>query len=231
MSTWLRRSASPMNQSCCVRMSTISFWLRAASLPALTALSSSTTWLMLKGATPSIILSFSIFVISRIPLSRSSRYSDDACTLFRQSMRRSSLCSGFKAISVMPMMPFMGVRISWDMRARKSDFACADWSRSSWLMRFWMMVPTSRKVFAAASSKSWPTSVRKNTDPEYLPAFIMGNATPQQQARTSSHMAKMGISPTGCSRPCSPNRCSVSMASRESGNTAPSSMPGIGSKK
>ena len=179
MSTWLRRSASPMNQSCCVRMSTTNFWLRAASLPALTALSSSTTWLMLKGASPSSILLFSIFVMSRMPLSRLSRYSDDACTLFRQSTRRSSLCSGFKAISVMPMMPFMGVRISCDMRARKSDFACADWSSSSWLMRFWMIAPTSRRVLAvSSSSKALPASFRKNTDPEYFPTFIMGNAMP-----------------------------------------------------
>jgi hypothetical protein len=84
----------------------------------------------LNGATSSSILPASIFEKSRMSLMIVSSDSADWCVAFKYE-RCSSVMSVSRASSVMPMMPFMGVRISWLMLARKALFASvADSARS-----------------------------------------------------------------------------------------------------
>src|SRR2546425_5109711 len=68
-----------------------------------------------------LIFSFFFLMIRRPPRSTLFPYT----TLFRSSTK--SRCSSFNSVSrsklVMAMTPFIGVRISWLMMARNSDFA------------------------------------------------------------------------------------------------------------
>ncbi len=67
--------------------------------------------------------------------------SPDERTVFTKS-----LCSAVRGVSmsklVMPMTPFMGVRISCDMEARKSLLACDAASASVFARRRWCSVST-----------------------------------------------------------------------------------------
>ena len=54
---------------------------------------------------------------------RPSRWRLDRRIFFRQSFTLLPSCKWLSAISVMPAITFMGVRISWLIRERKSDFA------------------------------------------------------------------------------------------------------------
>ena len=74
-----------------------------------------------KAADSSVILPDSIFERSRMSLSSVSRALEDCLTVSRYS-RCSSLRSVSSAMSVIPITAFIGVRISWLMLARNSDF-------------------------------------------------------------------------------------------------------------
>ena len=73
----------------------------------------------LKGACSSSTFPASIRDISRMSLMRESRYPESSLALVRYCMAG---CSGVSCLSAsvsIPVMPFMGVRISWDIRNRK----------------------------------------------------------------------------------------------------------------
>ena len=57
--------------------------------------------------------------MSSTSLSRVMRWREDRMVLFRQSATFAGLSAESSAICVMPMIPFMGVLISCDMRLRK----------------------------------------------------------------------------------------------------------------
>ena len=65
----------------------------------------------------------SIFDISRTSLISSRRWAPERLILERQSFTFSVFCRLLSAITVIPRMAFMGVRISWLIRDRNSDFA------------------------------------------------------------------------------------------------------------
>ncbi len=121
--TCLMRPGSPLRA-----VGTSGFTRLAISKPFAWALSarsptdSSTAALRSKSITSKSILPASIFEKSRMSLMMVSRLSAEDRTVSAYS-----LCSSSRSVSssspVMPMTPFMGVRISWDMFARNSDFA------------------------------------------------------------------------------------------------------------
>ena len=76
-----------------------------------------------KGPILGVIFPLSILDISRTSLIRLSRCWLESSIFFRQSSIFSGSFIWEKAIFVMPTMAFIGVRISWLMRERKSDFA------------------------------------------------------------------------------------------------------------
>ena len=78
---------------------------------------------MLKEPISSFILPLSILDISRISLIRLSRYWEERSIFLRQSSTLSGSSFSLMAIPVIPMIAFIGVRISWDMRERKSLLA------------------------------------------------------------------------------------------------------------
>ena len=65
----------------------------------------------------------SILDISKISLMSASRNLAEFSTLSRQSRTRSGSSHDSLAMESIPMIAFMGVRMSWDMRERKSDLA------------------------------------------------------------------------------------------------------------
>ena len=65
----------------------------------------------------------SILDISKISLMSASRNLAEFSTLSRQSHTRSGSSHDSLAMESIPMIAFMGVRMSWDMRERKSDLA------------------------------------------------------------------------------------------------------------
>ena len=72
-------------------------------------------------------LPLSILDMSSTSLMRSSNRLDDLVILFRHSNMLSALCTFALAISVMPTIPFMGVRISCDMLDKNSLLAWFAW--------------------------------------------------------------------------------------------------------
>ena len=66
---------------------------------------------------------FSILLISSTSLMSPNRWRLERVILFRQSSTLSGSSRWTLAMSVMPTMAFMGVRMSWDMWERKSDLA------------------------------------------------------------------------------------------------------------
>ena len=71
----------------------------------------------------SSILPLSIRLISRISLISDSRKREEMPILEMQSATCSSSPMCWAAMVLIPMIAFMGVRISWLMRERKSDLA------------------------------------------------------------------------------------------------------------
>ncbi len=69
-----------------------------------------------------VILSLSILLISRVSFIRLSRYLQESSILCRYSFI-CPISSESRESFVKPMMPFIGVRMSWLIRARKSLFA------------------------------------------------------------------------------------------------------------
>ena len=66
--------------------------------------------------------------MSRMSLIKESRNREEIPIFERQSATCSSSPMAWAAMALIPMMAFMGVRISWLMRERKSDlaaFACS----------------------------------------------------------------------------------------------------------
>ena len=107
------------------------------------------------------------------------RYLEELSTFFKQSKRTSSDCPFFRAIWVIPIIPFIGVRISWDICARKSDFAWANWSWRSLLIRFCIIIPISQKSFLSSSFFRISSSIpMKKIVPEYCPLSDIRTAIP-----------------------------------------------------
>ena len=70
-----------------------------------------------------VILELSILLMSRISLTRLSRCLEDTDIFFRQSATLSLSSKWAAARAVIPVIAFMGVRISWLMADRNSLFA------------------------------------------------------------------------------------------------------------
>ena len=83
---------------------------------------SSTVWRRSKGICSRLSLPASILEKSRMSLMMSSNDKAERCTITMYSWASSAVAAS-KAKSVIPMMPFIGVRISWLMLAKKSLFA------------------------------------------------------------------------------------------------------------
>ena len=124
MHTWRIRRGSPMTFSffMCGRQTSM------ASLPAfackcISPAASATSSGKLKGSSLIESFPFSIFDMSRTSLIRLKRCFPERLIFFRHSstLSRSSMCAA--AIAVIPMMAFMGVRISWLMLERNRLFA------------------------------------------------------------------------------------------------------------
>ena len=79
-------------------------------------------------------LPLSIFEMSSTSLMRSSRWRPEAMILPAQSRTLAGLSASFSMMVVKPSTAFMGVRMSWDMLARKADFdsLATSAARSAW---------------------------------------------------------------------------------------------------
>ena len=123
MRSWRRRTASPTNTSSSSGMTTSKAWAFCSHCGPMTAAARSKSTDRRNGSLVSTIFPLSIFEMSSTSLMRLSRWSDAAPIFRRLSsvLSASSVCSF--AICSMPMMAFIGVRISWLMRERNSDFA------------------------------------------------------------------------------------------------------------
>ena len=97
---------------------------------------SSTSFGRFSGADSRSIFADSSFEKSSTSLTRCT----NDCPLLRM-IWSISRCSSDRSVSssrlVVPMMPFIGVRISWLMLARKFDFASFASSAWAWAMRSW----------------------------------------------------------------------------------------------
>ena len=166
----------------------------AAARGAWTTIASSRTALRLNSRTSSSSLPASILEKSRMSLMTVSRFSEQ-----RRTVVRKSRCSGLRGVSrrrsVMPKMPFIGVRISWLMLARNSDLSRAwsraasraCWSASSTPLRS----VTSRR--AAMASRCPPSSTS-------LTASSSGKLDPSRRRPTSSPRGPRPGSSSGTSR-------------------------------
>src|SRR5690554_4080289 len=121
-----------------------------------------------KGTRSRISLPASIFEKSRMSLMMVSRISDDLRMVFRWSRcwRGRRL---FSSNSVKPIMPFSGVRISWDMLARNSDLirlASSASLRAKSSSMFWISMvsrvsrrsPVAWSMFCCISAWAWLSS-------------------------------------------------------------------------
>ena len=122
--TWFNRKGSPTTLSGTLPSTTVSkatprsaAWVRntAASEPMNVARSNASYLIS--------ILPLSILLMSSMSLISDSRCSEDSVTFSKHSRTLASSPILSSAMAVMPMMPFMGVRISCDMRDRKSVLA------------------------------------------------------------------------------------------------------------
>ena len=86
---------------------------------------------MLNSSSDKISRPLSIFDISNTSLIRLSNNLDAPLIFSIQSSSRSRSSTCALAMAVIPMIAFMGVRISWLMRARKSDLAWLAFSAES----------------------------------------------------------------------------------------------------
>ena len=123
-STWRRRPLSPIRRRCLrSAVSTFSKWPFSSADGRMMVSTSPTSLSMQNGPSISCIFPFSILDISRTSSIRASRWLLDILIFFRQSSTRSGSWLWDMAMAVIPMIAFMGVRISWDIRARKLLFA------------------------------------------------------------------------------------------------------------
>ena len=167
ISTRFRRLGSASTFSCCRWVFTVKVWRR---WPACWRMMLS-SWLICWGrfifSTFRVVLPLSMRLMSRISFMMPSSNWPEFSSLSRCSASFSGWCSSFFIRVVMPMMAFMGVRISWLMLARKSVLAllarsadcnasaamsCACRSSSFTCVR-WMLY-CSRRRFASFSACS-----------------------------------------------------------------------------
>ena len=125
MRIWRMRSSSPLAQRCrygsMSSSSSMPFWCARCANRSMT---SSTTWRMSRSCVSRRSLPASIFEKSRMSLMMASSASAELWMVAaKRRWRGSSLESS--SSSVMPSTPFIGVRISCDMRARNSLLARA----------------------------------------------------------------------------------------------------------
>ena len=166
MSTWFSRSLSPSSSSGRLpRVCSAKRWDLARAWGSIMAYRSSTSWGRLNSDTFRLVLPLSILLMSRMSLMRLSR-----CWLeeeiFRVYSRTFSGCSASRPSSTeKPTMAFMGVRMSWDMLARKlllaSLAALAVWRaspRASYICRSWVRSESMRMNWSLSSRVQWWSS-------------------------------------------------------------------------
>lgn len=93
------------------------------------------------GSEANCILPLSILETSRMSLTKESWNWEARAILSMHSLRRSGSPAFFLAIAVRPMMALMGVRISWDMRDKKTLLARLASSACSFLRLIWNVAP------------------------------------------------------------------------------------------
>ena len=93
------------------------------------------------GSEANCILPLSILETSRMSLTKESWNWEARAILSMHSLRRSGSRAFFLAIAVRPMMALMGVRISWDMRDKKTLLARLASSACSFLRLIWNVAP------------------------------------------------------------------------------------------
>ena len=141
---WLMRRVSPMTRSCSMLPTlTSNCSFLALACGRMIATRSRTSSGRTNSSSFKAILPLSILLMSSTSLIKPSKCLDEAEILPRQSLifKGSSRC--IPAIVVMPMMAFIGVRISWDILNKNRDFAA---------FALWAEVSASRSARSIASS-------------------------------------------------------------------------------
>ena len=122
-----------------------------------------------KGVLDSSIFPFSILDISNTSSIRFKRWLLDMDIFFRQSFTRPGSFTWARAMEVIPTMAFMGVRISWDIWARKLLFASfAYWAASYAAIRAFRF---SSSCFISIIFWSWMFMFAKITLATRLPSI------------------------------------------------------------
>ena len=120
----LMRRASPTNTaSAHGGVVTTNSWARCAHCTRTADATCDSTALRRKGSLARVILPFSIFEMSSTSLISPSRWSDASPIFFSVSATFSRSSGLLRASCSVPRITFIGVRISWLMRERNSDFA------------------------------------------------------------------------------------------------------------
>ena len=122
------RKLSPITWEWIISMARIfKWWLRSAIWGFIISREVSIRLERLNSSLARVVLPLSIWLISNTSLISASRWRLDEEILPRQSKTRSlsSICA--MAMVVIPMIPFIGVRISWDILERKFVLAALAW--------------------------------------------------------------------------------------------------------